>query len=213
VAKRVLIAVAVLVLAVTSYWFLRPQVDTDAVATVNGEAISRGELDDRVSEVKMQYALQGVAVTSDIEAEIMDDVLEQLITERLLLQGAKRAGITITSEEVEDYYALVVGGYESEEAFLSLLADTGYSVDGVKQQIADHLALERYQQSYIEEHVPAELLVIGEDEILELYMYYSVFVPEIPPLAEIVEYLEQELRDERIAEMDILQRMIDGPNL
>ena len=204
--KRVLIIVAVVALAAAGYWFLWPK--ADVVAIVNGQAISRTELAARLEDVKLQYSMYGMELTAAMEAELATEILDDLIDEALLLQGAKAAGVEVSEAEIEDYYELLVASYGGEAAFLALLAETNNTTETIKVSIGQHMTIQQYERSYIEANVPPELLVITEEEILELYAYYTMFIEDIPPLAEVSHHLEQELYEEKVAELDILRNLL-----
>lgn len=206
-AKRVLIVAAVVALAAAGYWFLWPK--PDVVAVVNGQAISRAELAARLEDVKLQYTMYGMELTAEMEAELATEILDELIDEALLLQGAKAAGVEVSEADIEDYLDLLVASYGGEAAFLALLAETNNTIETIKVYIGQHMTIQQYERSYIEANVPPELLVITEEEILELYAYYAMSVEDIPPLADISHHLEQELYEEKVAELDILRNLLE----
>ena len=73
------------------------------VAVVNRSAITRQELDDRVSTIRKNLAKQGVtAPTADV---LENEALQRMITERVLLQQAASLGIRIDDSILEQTLA------------------------------------------------------------------------------------------------------------
>ena len=89
-------ALAIVVISVFSYLIINegnilPKTDKEEIAAVvNGEEITQEELDLAYSSLPQPYA-------SLISKE---DLLEQLIDKKLLLQEAKETGITVSEEEL-----------------------------------------------------------------------------------------------------------------
>lgn len=91
---------------------------TDVVATVNGEEITRAELDQRLEEAKASMALQGV----DLEGEegkyllklMEEEILYQLIQERVIMQEAEKQGISIDPKRAEEQLNQMKEAYGAE---------------------------------------------------------------------------------------------------
>ncbi|MFM8179639.1 MAG: SurA N-terminal domain-containing protein, partial [Candidatus Kapaibacterium sp.] len=77
-----------------------------SVGSVNGEEISRSELDTRVADIieqqRNQAKQQGKEDVDIDEASIRQQVWDQLVQEKLLAQEAKNAGLTVSIDEVAD---------------------------------------------------------------------------------------------------------------
>ena len=71
---------------------------TRVVAVVNNEPITSTELQQYMVRAKRQVAKQGVQIPED---ELRQQVLEQMILEKLQLQVAKRMGITIDDTAID----------------------------------------------------------------------------------------------------------------
>lgn len=108
----VLAAVAVLVVIAIS---LVIGTRASSVAIVNGQRISKREF---------------VEMMEDVAGR---DVLDQLITEKLLHQAAKKAGITVTDDEVNEELDKIREQFGS--SFDSALAQYGMTVDDLKKTL------------------------------------------------------------------------------
>ncbi|MFN4768648.1 MAG: peptidylprolyl isomerase [Candidatus Kapaibacterium sp.] len=77
-----------------------------SVGSVNGEEISRTELDSRVADIveqqRTQAKQQGREDVEIDEASIRQQVWDQMVQEKLLAQEAERSGLTVSIEEVAD---------------------------------------------------------------------------------------------------------------
>lgn len=179
-----------------------------SVATVNGEAVDRKQFDARVADVKAQYASYEIEVTDETLAAIRQDVLEQMIDELLLVQGAKQAGIVVSTEEVDAYYAEMASGYENEAAFLVAAEENGYTKASLREEIAQYLLIANYQEQHIEANVDLDAILVTEAEMRDLYASYAEQMTDIPPYDEVAVYLEQELRDQKIADLGIIEALV-----
>lgn len=123
------------------------------VATVNGEAISKSEFDQRKGTVQRYYETNyGINFSDESGADLLKNiqeiVLDQLVTEHILMQEARKNKIEATKEEVQariDQDKLAVGG---EQAYLEILknqikmSEKEYQAEVEKQIIVEKL----YQQ-------------------------------------------------------------------
>ncbi len=77
-----------------------------SVGSVNGEDISRSELESRVADIieqqRNQAKQQGKEDVDIDETSIRQQVWDQIVQEKLLEQEAKRAGLTVSKEELAD---------------------------------------------------------------------------------------------------------------
>ncbi len=207
--RRILIVcVVVAVAAAAGYWFVLRDRDP-VVATVNGEDILRSELSLRVETEIAQYQAYGIEVSGDMLAEMRDGALDQLIVEALLSQSAAAAGIVVEETDVDAFYQEWVSDFESEDEFLAMLRENDYAVERLRADIRRHLLISRYEEQYIEENVDPASLKVTEAEKRELYDSYAEQVEDIPPYEEIAEYLELELRDQRIYELGIIETLVE----
>jgi len=90
-SKKVMYGIlAVIILAAVIYFVSKSMAGSSALATVNGEKITQKDMDDFYRRIPTQYRQQ---ITQD-------QVLDQTISEKLLLQEANRKGITVPEDEV-----------------------------------------------------------------------------------------------------------------
>lgn len=85
------------------------------VARVNGEIISKADLEMAVEDLVARVG--GQPIPDDQRDRVVRNVLDQLITYRLLLQEAIARKITVPEAEIDASIAEMRSGYPSEEAF------------------------------------------------------------------------------------------------
>lgn len=90
----------------------------DVVARVNGEAISKGDLETAVGELE---ARAGQPMPADQRDRIVRGVLDQLIGYRLLRQESIARKIAVPDAEIEARIAAIRSQFPSEEAFTQTL--------------------------------------------------------------------------------------------
>ncbi len=117
------IAVASLIIAgiiITSIAFLLNS-QSDVVAVVNGEKITRDEL------YKLMYA------------KIGRDTLEELISDKLVMQEAKKRGVSVSEEEIAREIDRVKRNFSSEAEYYYTLAMYGMTEDDLKNHFRTDL--------------------------------------------------------------------------
>lgn len=141
--QSIILLILILVIAVAAVLIVYLQHDP-AVAVVNGEKITRDQL---YSILYMQGGR---------------DVLDNLISERLILQEGKKCGITVSEEEIDAEIDSIIGEYfmGMEEQFSSYLEQQGYSVE---------LFRENARVSLMAEKIVSADLEISEEEARDYF--------------------------------------------
>jgi foldase protein PrsA len=97
----------------------------ETVATVNGEKISKDELYDKLITLGGAQTLEG------------------MISELVVQQAVAEAQVTATEEEIDAELATITAMYESQEAFETELTTYGYTIEQLRDQISNQLAVEK----------------------------------------------------------------------
>lgn len=127
----------------------------DIVATVNGEEITRETLETQMALLPPPY--------NELFTE--EQVLEQIISEELLLQEAKRLGIAPTTEDIDAAYQdLLTRGQISEEELRQNLANFGLGVDELRTMLVRQLTISLLFNQTVDAAV-----AIPEEEIRAYY--------------------------------------------
>lgn len=124
---------------------------TRVVAVVNNEPITSTELNQYLVRAQNQVAKQGLQIS---ESDLRQQVLEQMILEKLQLQVAKRMGITVDDaavtraiEDIAQRNALTLDAMEQA------LAADGISFDQFREQIRREMTIARLREREMEGRV------------------------------------------------------------
>ena len=140
--KRPLAVVVVLAALVLGGCKRNAAPSPDVWAVVNGQPISRAEVD---KYYRSRINAQGQTAASPSQDEALSltlSIVDQLINDELMLQRAKQLGMAATDGEVEDKFTQVKSPF-SEEQFQQQLKERGVSVDDLKQDIRRQITLDQ----------------------------------------------------------------------
>lgn len=120
----------------------------DVLATVNGEAITRADLEAQLALLPADYR------------DTLDEnqVLEEMINELLIIQYARSNGLEASGEEVDAAYdALLVKGNLTEEELEENIASYGLSDEDLRTLLEKKLTVDKVFASEIEPNVSVSL--------------------------------------------------------
>jgi hypothetical protein len=143
------------------------RVPANAAAKVNGEVITKDEINKRVAQVVAAYSAQGAVVEdADLLTELHDQALVTAITDTLLLQEADRMGIAATEDEVnKQLNQLFASSPEDTVSFEKTLKDQGLSISDIKDHISRQIIIDKLVASYTKLHNVSA----SESDMQELY--------------------------------------------
>lgn len=163
----------------------------DVVAEVNGEEITRDEF---VGDYEAQ--LQQAAMSQDPsqidQDELKQQVAQNMVDNRLLVQAAGEAGIEPTEEDIDTTLEDIAAqsGMTSSDEVVAALEEQGMTEEEVRAEAADQFQV----MGYIE--AEADITEPSEDELREQYDAY-------------VEQMEQSGQGGEDAEMPSFEEMRD----
>lgn len=127
------------------------KVPADAVATVNGEAITQAELDHEYSQVLHAYAQYGYDITGDdVKLAALRYAMDDLEQQKLLMQEAKDRGLEVTDEEFDAAWQDLVDRMGTEEELNAAIEEAGMEIDGFKAMQRDALLQEKLQMDLVQ---------------------------------------------------------------
>lgn len=128
------------------------------VAVVNESAISASDLDKRM---RLVVASSGLQNTKEIKKKLLQQVLNGLVSEQLMLQEAKKHGVTVDKKEIDSGLAQIAQQNNNKpEQFLSMLKRGGIDVSTMYQQIESQVAWSKLVQKRLRSRV-----IISERDI------------------------------------------------
>ena len=111
-------------------------------ATVNGEIITATDIAQRMALIRI--ANKNVELPAEEEQRLRSQVFSNLIDEKLQIQEARAAEITIDENLINEQFArLALRFKQTPEQFTAYLASKGSSAAAVKQQIRGEFAWDR----------------------------------------------------------------------
>lgn len=163
----------------------------EAVATVNGVKISRLDFDSTLRQLTANTTQRGMDVTDPaIQSDLRDQAVESLVNTEVLRQSAVAAGEAVLPEDVEARYEEIetsIGGAEALAARMSELLVT-------KEMLLRDIENDLLIQAYLDKSVDRSKVSVSEDEIKALYEQVAASGSELPPLEEIRDQVESQIR-------------------
>lgn len=143
------------------------------VAKVNGEKITKGEFEKIFQSQLVQYEMmygQDFATKKENEElikNIKEDLLNELINERILLQKAKELNVQPSQEEIDKEvakaYDEAVKQAGGEDKFNKTLEAFKMTVDDFKNYMANRVVIDKVYDEIIKD------VTVSEDELLKYY--------------------------------------------
>lgn len=122
------------------------------VALVNSEPVTNNDVRQRLRRVEQQMAQQGMTVPP--RDQLAQQVLEQLITERALLQHAANTGIQVDEATLLRAEQSVAAQNQLElDAFRQRLAAEGIDANRFRSELRNQILLQRLQERETEARV------------------------------------------------------------
>lgn len=184
--KKLIVGTVVAVLAIFGGWYYTSnnKVNAEVVAKVNGQEITRKNLDDAEKRLTNGQDLSTLDETTRKQVETQ--ALETLISAELIKQEATKAQITVTDEEVNTQLSSIKGQFQDDAAYQQALVLQGITEDKLKEEVANDLLI----NSYITQKVDFSSITVTDEEVNTLYEQEKTINAEIPPLSEISEQIK-----------------------
>ena len=126
-------------------------------ATVNGVEISEDAVTETIQVIRAQSGLdddeiwaQFLAANGMTPESVREQIIDSLIDEELVKQGAKELGISVDSAEVDSYVEAIRANFDSDEAWETALEEAGFTEEEYRASIESSL-LQQQVGAYFEE--------------------------------------------------------------
>ena len=129
----------------------------DPVATVNGDKISKAQLDEAFDKAVEMTGVKASDLTPEQKLEGYRQILDELITEKLVNKAA--AGITVPQADVDAQIAKIKAQFPSDEAFSKQLSQVGQTPEQLSETIRKMLQ----QQRWLEDQIAGKTEVSDEE--------------------------------------------------
>ncbi len=132
-------------------------------ATVNGVVISRADFDSTLKLAQQQFAaIAAERGDAPASVNVEKEVIERLIAIELMLQDAKKRGITAHKVAVDGEIAGFRNSFKTEQEFTDYLKENNLTVDIIKEQISKENILQQLQAVLLQE-MKAKIQVTEKD--------------------------------------------------
>ena len=121
----------------------------DPVATVDGVAISKTQLDDAFKAAVDSSGAKAADLTPEQKLNGYRQLLEELIMDKLVAKAA--AGITVSDDEVNAEIAKIKKQFPDEQAFAAQLKEAGQTPEKLTTSLRSMLQQQRWMKTQIKE--------------------------------------------------------------
>jgi len=121
--------------------------ESEAVAKVNGELISKAKFEKNLQQIKAQYKERygldfSNKKSAGMLASIKKRLLDQMIQEKILMQKATEKGVKVTEKDIKDRLNQIKAQYKTEDLKKKLKA-AGITLEDVKDNIKKNLIVKK----------------------------------------------------------------------
>jgi parvulin-like peptidyl-prolyl isomerase len=174
------------------------------VAVVDNEVITQSEMDKRKTlmlKQMEQFRSSSDSISEEGYKELEETILGKLITDRLILQEARRQQIEVTEAQIEEKIKNVKKNFPSRESFEESLSESGLTIEDLKKSYELELIMEKIFFGRVRHEI-----VVNPREVDEFYAQHKEeFVsPETVKLSNILIKKEGRSAEEVVAKLEAI---------
>lgn len=124
----------------------------ETVARVNGTAVKREELEIAIRNLEGRA---GAPVPPNQRDDVYRDVLDRIVGYHLLLQEAKARQVTVAPWDVDRRLTEIKQQFPNEQAFNDMLQQRGVTLERLRQETSDTLAVNQMLETAFESAIAA----------------------------------------------------------
>jgi hypothetical protein len=214
VSKIKLIIVVIVLLAIgIGAWYVFGKKDTSlytdtalggnaasVIAAVNGEEILRTDFDDLIIK---QKAVLGEPQNDEQRQLLQNQVLDIITSQKLLLQKANEAGLSITDDEIDSQISQIRAQFPDEQTFMDELVKQNFTEENLRDSIRRDMII----QNYISSQVDLESVTVSDEEIKAEYDLAVTKQDNLPELEELSEPIKAQLIQQK--QQQLVSQFID----
>lgn len=201
-SKLIIFIIVIGIIVAISYAILQTQ--GGAIAIVNGEKITKAQYNERYSKLALTVASQGQSATStEIMAAMKKQVTDDLVSETLVLQEAKKAGISANTDAVDAAIKQSQAQFPDNAGYEKALKDQGFTDMSYKST----LTTQNIIQQYLSTHVDLTTAVSTPAEVTTLYNQAAASGQTVPPLDQVRSQVEAQIIKQK--QQSLISKFID----
>ena len=189
--KTVLIAVVGLLVVAVGAWFVFSNGEapsqngtseiSDTVARVNGEDITRTELENSEAQIAAQQGIDTTSLDAAGREQLQAQALDTLIANALIQQAIANSGLTTTEVDIDAQIETIKSQFPDNAQFQEALSGQGISEADLREQVRGEVAT----QAYLEQALDIASITVSDEEINVLYEQEAATTEDIPPLEDV----------------------------
>lgn len=162
---------------------------SDPIARVNGEEITRSDLDTIQAQILSQQGIDPATLDAAMQQELLTQALNAVVAQTLLRQEVENAKINVGEDEVSTQLEEIKAQYENDSEYAQVLKSQNMTEDDLKTQIGENLRTQKYLDGVIDTN---SLSVSGE-EVDAAYKQVATNTEDVPPLEDMREQIEDSI--------------------
>jgi peptidyl-prolyl cis-trans isomerase C len=133
----------------------------EVLARVNGEVVNKTEFDRAVSALE---ARNGGPVPAEQRDRVLREVLDQLVSYKLLIQESRERKIAAADNEVDGRMKEIQSQFPSEDAFKQMLVSRKTTLEQVRSDIRQDITVQKLIESAI-----ADKVAVKPEQVTDFY--------------------------------------------
>ncbi len=121
-----------------------PPSGDDAVVVVNGDPVTKGQVDRELSGHQQKMIRAGQSLTPEMLVGLRGQVIEGLIDRTLLHQASVKEGISVSDEEVDEKFSEITQQFTSEDALDSALKQMNMTEELLREELRSGIAVHKF---------------------------------------------------------------------
>jgi len=198
--KKIVVGVVVLVVLLAGLFLYNKgsgaedsSADSVAVARVNGEEISRADLNASLAQLVAERGIDEATLDEAGRAELQTLAIDGLVSLTLIRQATVASGVVVSDAEIDAEIAGIKGQFESESEYLAQVSARGMTEPVLRSRIASDMAV----RIYLEQTLNLSSVAVSDEEVEALYGQEAERAEDLPPLSEIEEQIRGFITSEK----------------
>jgi len=159
--KLLYVTAGVMLFLMPIYAEVTPVIPDNVIAKVNGEAITKVELE-RAIDVLVPRTFFHVGVTDEKRESLKDEAVDKLIDKKLILQYAIKSGIKIKESDIAEQEKRIRKPFKDKSSFLASLKKARFDYKSFREALEIDLIMHEFYKKEIK-------TTFTEEELKEYY--------------------------------------------
>lgn len=170
--QKTIIAIVIGILVIAGSWYYYSKNlagsmtgNGEAVARVNGEKITRAELDKTENQIAVAQKLDMATLDEAARKQLETQALDNLVSNELVKQAAKKSGEKATEAEIDAQLSATKAQFKDDATYKAELVAQGISESELRKSIASDIEI----QAYLKKTLPLDSVTVTDEEVKALY--------------------------------------------